>query len=104
MKIMSYRGSTTTITKDASKMFLKKVTLRILYSDIFLCNFPIFKQEPPNFSFQLSREKSLSRILPILSKLVGKISVGVLEDWKHGMSECWSDGAVRIRLQFYPSF
>ena len=79
MKRVSKRGSTITITKDASKMFLKNGILRILISDIFLRNFPIFKEKPPNFSFQLSRAKSLSRILPILSKLVGKISLGVVE-------------------------
>jgi hypothetical protein len=56
--------------------------LRILFSDNFFCNFSILKYLPPNFSFQVSSENTLSRILPILRKLVGKVPVGVLELWK----------------------
>jgi hypothetical protein len=44
----------------------------------------MLKQIPLHFSFQLSSEKPLSKILPILSKLVGKAplvyrSDGVME-------------------------
>jgi len=42
---------------------------------------------PPNFSFQLCSENTLSRILPILRKLVGKVTVGVLEWWSNGVME-----------------
>jgi hypothetical protein len=63
-------------------MFLKKGTCRILFSDIVLINFFTLKQMPPHFSFQLSSEKTHSRILPILRKLVGKVPVGVMEEWK----------------------
>jgi hypothetical protein len=75
-------------------MFLKKGTWRILFSDIFLSNFFILKHVPPNFSFQLYSEKTLSRILPILRKLVGKAPVGVLE-W-------WSNGGMEMRNLFGP--
>jgi len=44
----------------------------------------MFKNWPPNFSFQLASENTLSRILPILRKLVGKIPVGVVEYWSNG--------------------
>jgi hypothetical protein len=75
-------------------MFLKKGTCRILFSDIFFSNFVILKHVPPNFSFQLSSEKTLSRILPILTKLVGKAPVGVL-GW-------WSNGGMQMRNLFGP--
>jgi len=70
------------ITKETNKMFLKKGTFRILLSDSFFINFVMFKNWPPNFSFQLASENTLSRILPILRKLVGKAhfwSIGVVE-------------------------
>ena len=67
------------MTRDTNKMFLKKATLRILFSDILLSNFFILKHAPPNFSSQLFREKTHSRILPILSILVGKEHIEVME-------------------------
>jgi hypothetical protein len=47
-----------------------------------------------HFSFQLSSEKTHSRTLPILRKLVGKVTFGLLEYWIIGVLECWSIGVV----------
>jgi hypothetical protein len=83
MKRILQRGRTITISKETNKIFLKRGILRILFSDIFSCNFFTFRQVPPMFSFLLSSEKTHTRILPILTKLVGKAPVGVFE-WLSG--------------------
>ena len=76
-------------------MFLKKGIFRILFSDIVLSNFCNLKHPSPNFLFQHFSEKTLSRILPILTKLVGKAPVGMME-W-------WSNGGMEIKISMKPS-
>ena len=63
-------------------MFLKKGILRILFSDIFSCNFFILKHVLPNFSFQLSSEKNSFKNLANLDEIGRK-------------STCWSIGVVK---------
>jgi hypothetical protein len=69
-----------------NKMFLKKGTLRILFSDIVLSNFFTFKQMPPHFSFLFSSEKNSFKNLANLDEIGRKstfCSIGVLKWWRN---------------------